>query len=111
MSKSEDKLQSSRRNFLVGAGGALAASGVAMRVNAAPEIAASNPPLDKDTEPFFGLHQGGIATPSQTQTYFAAFDLHTDKAEDVKALLRRWTEIAAKLSAEGVESCARGASG
>jgi deferrochelatase/peroxidase EfeB len=102
MSKSEDKLQSSRRNFLVGAGGALAASGVAMRVNAAPEIAESNSPPEKDTEPFFGLHQGGIATPSQTQTYFAAFDLHTDKAEDVKALLRRWTEIAAKLSAEGV---------
>ena len=103
MSKSEDRLQSSRRNFLVGAGGVLAASGVATRVNAAPAIGATPKPLpETNTEPFFGVHQGGIATPSQTQTYFATFDLHTDKVEDVKALLRRWTDIAVKLSAGGV---------
>jgi deferrochelatase/peroxidase EfeB len=111
MSTSEDKLpgklqsksQSSRRNFLVGAGGVLAASGVARHANAAPEMpAAPAASPESEVEPFFGAHQGGIITPSQTQTYFAAFDLHTDKVEDVKALLRRWTEIAAKLSSEGV---------
>ena len=31
-------------------------------------------------EPFWGAHQGGIVTPQQRHTYFAAFDLTTDEA-------------------------------
>ena len=91
-------MKSSRRNFLVGASGVLAASGIAARQPAVadPETAAVAP--ETGIEPFFGQHQGGIATPSQTQTYFAVFDLQTEKADDVKALLRRWTDLAARLS-------------
>ena len=103
MSKSDDKkMQSSRRNFLVGAGGVLAATGIAAQspATASPEVGVTPKPsaLEADIEPFFGAHQGGIATAAQTQTYFAVFDLQTEKVEDVKALLRRWTDLAAKLS-------------
>ncbi len=50
-------------------------------------------------EPFYGAHQGGIATQAQAHTYVAAFDLTTDKRDDVRALLRRWSEAAANLCA------------
>ena len=99
MSKSDKDMNSSRRNFLVGAGGALAAGGVAAHASAAPASDAGlSAAPDGDIEPFFGTHQSGIATAAQTQTYFAVFDLQTEKVDDVKALLRRWTDLAAKLS-------------
>jgi deferrochelatase/peroxidase EfeB len=50
-------------------------------------------------EPFFGAHQGGIATPTQGHLYFATFDVVADKRADVEAMLRRWTEAAARLTA------------
>lgn len=93
----------SRRSFLAGAGGVLAASSVAGRAHGATptpsDAVAASASSENDVEPFFGTHQNGIATLTQTHTYFAAFDLQTDKAEDVKALLRRWTDLAAKLAA------------
>ena len=49
--------------------------------------------------PFWGAHQGGIVTPAQAHTYFAAFDLTTDKRDAVETLLRAWTAAAAWLSA------------
>jgi deferrochelatase/peroxidase EfeB len=101
VSKSDkDKLNSSRRNFLVGAGGVLAASGVAaqMPASAAPDIAPAPAASEDGIEPFFGAHQNGITALTQTHTYFATFDLQTDKVEDIKALLQRWTALAAKLS-------------
>jgi len=51
-----------------------------------------------DIEPFWGAHQAGILTPAQRHSYFAAFDLTTDKREDVIALLRRWTDAAGRMS-------------
>ena len=51
-----------------------------------------------DIEPFWGAHQAGILTPAQRHSYFAAFDLTTDKRDDVIALLRRWTDAAALMS-------------
>ncbi len=51
------------------------------------------------TEPFCGRHQGGILTAQQNHTYFAAFDLVTDRAGDVAQLLRAWTERRARLTA------------
>jgi deferrochelatase/peroxidase EfeB len=95
-----EAMKSSRRNFLVGAGGVLAAGGIVARnpALAAPETDAKPAMAENGAEPFFGLHQGGIATAAQTQTYFAVFDLHTEKVDDVKALLRRWTDLAAQLS-------------
>jgi len=100
MSKSGKDMNSSRRNFLVGAGGALAAGGIAAHASAAPDAGLSARPAASgdDIEPFFGAHQSGIATATQTQTYFAVFDLQTEKVDDVKALLRRWSDLAARLS-------------
>ncbi|MGA9137367.1 MAG: iron uptake transporter deferrochelatase/peroxidase subunit [Methylovirgula sp.] len=96
-------LQSSRRRFLVAAGGAVAGGGLIART--APAAASVEPdpaPAQNKVEPFFGLHQGGIATkPTQIQTYFAAFDLQTEKVSDIVALLRQWTQLAARLTSGG----------
>ena len=39
-------------------------------------------------EPFFGLHQGGIATPQQTHSYFAAFDCLAKSRDELATMLR-----------------------
>jgi len=52
-----------------------------------------------DREPFWGPHQGGIVTPQQAHTYFAAFDLHAKKPGEVVQLLRTWTDAAARMAA------------
>lgn len=80
----------SRRGFLAASAGLAAAAGTAR---------AFSPQTDQPAaiEPFFGPHQGGIATPQQAHTYFASFDLRTDKRDDVRALLKSWTAAAARL--------------
>jgi deferrochelatase/peroxidase EfeB len=52
----------------------------------------------KSTEPFWGTHQGGIVTPAQEHSMFAAFDLTTDKRVDVVKLLQIWTAAAARMT-------------
>jgi deferrochelatase/peroxidase EfeB len=93
-------LQSSRRGFLAVAGGAVAGGSLIAR--ATPSAASTEPGAAVATnaiEPFFGAHQAGIATaPTQLQTYFAAFDLQTDKVGDVITLLRQWTQLASQLA-------------
>ena len=84
----------SRRGFLTGAAGLAGAAGV---LAAARSGMAKPGPVAQDFA-FFGDHQAGIVTPQQQNAYFAAFDLITDKREDVAALLRAWTEAAAKMS-------------
>ena len=91
----------SRRRFLshgivAGAGGLVAA---ALPARAAPSPAAPSPAAPDDTEPFWGPHQGGIATPQQRNTYFAAFDLQTRQRAQVEQLLRDWTAAAARMTA------------
>ncbi len=86
----------SRRGFLsrglaTGAGGLVAA---ALPARAAPTSAPTS-----DIEPFWGEHQGGIATPQQRNTYFAAFDLQTKQRAQVEQLLRNWTAAAARMTA------------
>ena len=87
----------SRRGFLGAAAGTLGGAMLAGGAKATP------PPImhghGAAIEPFFGAHQGGIATPAQDHLYFAAFDVVTDKRADLEALLRRWTEAAARLTA------------
>jgi len=39
--------------------------------------------IGNEFEPFFGPHQGGILTPAQRHSYFAAFDLVSDRRDDV----------------------------
>lgn len=75
-----------------GAGGLMAA-----RQSAAKTPAASLAPA-ADTLPFYGAHQAGIITPAQNFLCFAAFDLTTTKLDDVKKLLKSWTEAAAALT-------------
>ena len=81
-----------RRGLFTGAAGL---AGVA----AAAPLAQAKPVVDSAIEPFHGPHQGGIVTPQQTHSYFAAFDLTADKREEVVALLRAWTDAAARLTA------------
>ncbi len=89
----------SRRRFLTrglaaGAGGLAAAALPGQgAVQAAPAPVAAS-----DVEPFWGPHQGGIATPQQGHTYFAAFDVQADQRAQVEQLLRDWTLAAARLT-------------
>ena len=97
-----------RRGLLAGAGGALASVGASALARAQTPAAQAAAPL---REPFFGPHQGGIATPRQTQTYFAAFDLVAKSRDDLIAMLRLWTIGASRMCAgETVRDLGRDAS-
>ena len=80
----------SRRGLLLGAGGLLAAAGIARPAQA------ETPPA---REAFYGEHQAGIATPQQTHSYFATFDLVAKSRDDVVAMLRAWSAAAARMTA------------
>lgn len=82
---------------LAAAGAALGTTGVTSAVSKteAPDVA---PPAAADVEPFRGKNQGGIVTPAQAHTYFAALDLTTEKRGDVVALLKAWTGAAERLT-------------
>ena len=84
----------SRRRLFATAGGILAAAGTGFGARSAEAVRKPN----ADIEAFWGPHQGGIVTPAQSHTYFAAFDLTTTKRDDVASLLRRWTNAAARLT-------------
>ncbi|CAD6555820.1 iron uptake transporter deferrochelatase/peroxidase subunit [Paraburkholderia metrosideri] len=95
----------SRRGFLK-AGGAAVAAGASLGAGLAPQAALAKAPAhladpQLAVEPFYGLHQAGIVTPQQSHTYVAALDLTTDKRDEVIALLRTWTEAAARLTQGG----------
>ncbi len=85
-----------RRGLLVGAGGALASAGAATLSRAATPVSPGEAPL---REPFFGPHQGGIATPQQTHSYFAAFDCLAKSRDELKAMLQGLSGAAARMSA------------
>jgi deferrochelatase/peroxidase EfeB len=80
---------SSRRSFLA------ASAGLGAAAATPPALAAQEPP---GTEPFHGLHQAGILTRQQGYSYFAVFDVTTDRRADVDVLLRCWTAAAARLT-------------
>ena len=82
-------MKPSRRGLLTGVA-SLAAAGGAFVVRPA-----SSAPI----EPFHGLHQAGIMTPQQTDSYFLTLDLLTAKRDDVVRLLRVWTDAAARMTA------------
>ncbi len=106
-----------RRNFLALASGIAAAAGVGYGARTAVDVIAakkSELPARQALEPFWGKHQSGIVTPVQTHTYFAAFDLLTDKRDDVIKLLQKWTTASARMadgqSAEPVDNTSSDAS-
>jgi deferrochelatase/peroxidase EfeB len=49
-------------------------------------------------EDFYGVHQAGVATLAQDYLHFAAFDVTSDAADDLRGLLEQWTAAAARLS-------------
>jgi deferrochelatase/peroxidase EfeB len=100
MTEPKDRgLSSSRRGFLTAAGAAVA--GTALGSGAAQAVPAANTQAAEfslPAEPFWGAHQGGILTKPQSHTYFATFDLVTNKREDVVKVMRAWTLAAARMS-------------
>ena len=73
-----------------------ASAGAATLARAATPVSPGEAQL---REPFFGSHQGGIATPQQTHSYFAAFDCLAKSRDDLRTMLRGWTAAAARMSA------------
>jgi len=80
---------------MAGAGGLLASAGAARFARAAAEGASTGA---APQEMFFGEHQGGIATAQQANSYFVAFDLVAKSRDEVTAMLRAWTEAAARMT-------------
>ncbi len=75
--------------------GATAAQGVASAADGKAQPAAAA----RTVVPFYGAHQAGISTPVQDRLHIAAFDLTTDDRAALVALLKRWTQAAAELTA------------
>ena len=96
-----DASGATRRGFFTRVAG-LAAAGAALTAEArAPALAKTDPAAptqDAQIEPFWGKNQGGIVTSPQGYTYFAALDLTTEKRDDVIAVLKAWTNAAARLA-------------
>lgn len=93
----------SRRGLLGLAGGGAAALGLAATAGfaggrAQAASAAPAAPVRPGTYAFTGEHQAGIVTPAQDRMHLAAFDLTTTSREDLVALLRTWTAMAARLT-------------
>jgi deferrochelatase/peroxidase EfeB len=87
-----------RRRFLAGAG----AAGVGIGLGGAGylvgrESAEGSTNLD-DTVPFHAGRQAGIETPAQDRLHFAAFDLTVDTADELRDLLREWSQAAAEMT-------------
>ncbi|UGS37472.1 putative deferrochelatase/peroxidase EfeN [Capillimicrobium parvum] len=92
----------SRRALLGGAGAgaaALAAGGVGIAIGSADSGSSSSSGAGDHVVPFDGEHQAGIATAAQDRLHFAAFDVVSDRREDVAGLLRAWTEAARRMTA------------
>ena len=93
----------SRRRFLTAAGasaGAVVVGSAAVGCSAAGQASSAVqtglPAIG--TEPFYGTHQAGIATPQQDRLLFASFDLTATGKDKVVALLKKWTDAAARMT-------------
>ncbi|MDA8095390.1 MAG: Dyp-type peroxidase [Betaproteobacteria bacterium] len=93
----------SRRAFFKSTAALAAATGAGLVAGPAGQALAADPAVGGHAdgsaiEPFWGVHQGGIATPPQRHVYFAAFDLSTSQRSDVAAILEAWTAAASRMS-------------
>lgn len=100
----------SRRTFfsgsaaMAGAGGLVlgAGGGAALGAGAAPkplsdvELVAQRSAV---AEPFYGVHQGGIATPPQDHLVFSAFDLTATTPVELQLVLAKWSAAMAEMTA------------
>ncbi|WP_214804531.1 MULTISPECIES: iron uptake transporter deferrochelatase/peroxidase subunit [unclassified Exiguobacterium] len=78
---------------LTGLGAAFYASGVERFLPRALTAKAS------DQVPFYGTYQAGIMTPAQNHVQLVAFDVKTNRRDELIDLLKRWTRACARLSA------------
>ncbi len=88
----------SRRSLLGFTAAGLLAGATGAGVAVAREEDRANAPT-APVVPFYGKHQAGIATPVQDRLHFAAFDVVTRSRAELVALLREWTDAAARMSA------------
>ncbi len=90
-----------RRALLASAaGGGLAAAAAGGYVLGHEGDEAQQPTAADQTVAFYGRHQAGIATPAQDRLHFAAFDVEEGlRGEDLRGLLRAWSEAAARMTA------------
>ncbi|MGX3020962.1 iron uptake transporter deferrochelatase/peroxidase subunit [Ursidibacter sp. B-7004-1] len=86
--------QNARRDFLKQAtlmsAGLMAGTAYALEQRVPPQI--------KNSYPFFGTHQQGIATPAQKHIYFMVLDLHTHNIQEIKEMFKIWTEYSTNLT-------------
>ena len=77
MSERDDTPATSTRRGLLADGrrSSAVAGSASPAARPAPRAEPARPPSGSGIEPFWGEHQGGIVTPAQSHTYFAAFDL------------------------------------
>jgi deferrochelatase/peroxidase EfeB len=88
----------SRRRFLAaGAAGAGAVAAGAAGFGVGHQTATAAAAPSTGVEPFYGLHQAGIATAQQDRLLFASYDLTTTAPDGVAELLKEWTAGAARL--------------
>lgn len=88
-----------RRGLLRGAVVAGSGAAVGYALNDATQVNGMAAPDRNMREPFYGIHQGGIATPAQGFLDFATFDLASSSIGDLRDVLREWTAAAAALTA------------
>lgn len=46
---------------------------------------------------FYGKHQSGIITPSQSHIYFASLDVLVESRNELQQLFKNWTSLAVRL--------------
>lgn len=95
---------STRRKFLQSAGltglgaSALGTSAILAGGQGAAASTATDAAAASGVVPYYGEHQAGISTPAQNYLQFASYDMVTSSVADLRALLRVWTEAAARMS-------------
>jgi deferrochelatase/peroxidase EfeB len=83
---------------LAGTGAIAAGAGYAAGRFTTPGTAATAAPGPAAPYPFYGAHQAGIITPAQDRLHFAAFDISSTSRDDLVALLKAWTDAAARMT-------------
>ena len=92
--RGRDEPRPTRRSLFRAVAGFTGAAGAVSALSGLAEGASEDPGR---VEPFWGPHQAGITTPPQRHTYAASFDLVAPHRGDLVAMLRLWTEAAARL--------------
>lgn len=59
----------------------------------------TNPTASGSSEDFYDFHQAGVATAAQDYLHFAAFDITSEAADDLRNVLEEWTGASARLTA------------